>query len=248
MKCNDLKNALIWIQRVWNQPEGPADHKSQCVYCQNNNHFFFSTEHYAELQNIFLSKKKLWTTLRKHYATGIMVKPDLFSRREITSIFIGQGCIFREAPTKPTKEDKVHVHSWVTGRLSRPSWDLNWKFQWDCTALILVFSNWATPTNILPIIFSKQSMSELYWRRTEHTFKHENLKCFPCLHPPLSEQKGLEMSCCTEHQGSFAQHLVQPTFNNNLVAQVPPPSSFVVATVTVQAPRISNVQNYLIRA
>lgn len=69
--------------------------------------FFFPTEQYADLQNIFLGKKKPWATLRKHYATEIMVKSDLFSRREITAAFIGQDYIFREAPTKPTKENKA---------------------------------------------------------------------------------------------------------------------------------------------
>lgn len=105
MKCNDKKNALIWIQRVWNQPDKPADNKSQCVYCQNP--FFFSTLQYADLQNIFLGKKKPWITLRKHCATGIMVKPELFSRKEITTAFIVQDDIFREAPTKTTKDKAI---------------------------------------------------------------------------------------------------------------------------------------------
>lgn len=68
---------------------------------------FFPTEQYADLQNIFLGKKKPWITLKKHCATGIMVKSDFFSRREITTAFTVQDDIFREAPTKPSKDKAI---------------------------------------------------------------------------------------------------------------------------------------------
>lgn len=176
-----------------------------------------------------------------------MVKSDLFSRREITITFIGQDCISREAPTKPTREDKVHVHSSITGRLNRSSWDLNWKFQWDYTALILVFSNSATPTNITSNHFQQtiHDWAILEVHRTHiQTWKIEVFS-MPTPTPLWTERVGNELLLRAPREFCSAPCVahIQQFFGGSSAV----PSSFVVATVAAQDPRTSNVQKYWIR-
>lgn len=93
MKCSDKKNGLIWIQRVWNQPDGSADNRNLSVYIAKT-HFFFPPKQYADPQSIFLGREQTLNNSVKQYATGIVVKSYLSFRREIMTTFIWKGLHF----------------------------------------------------------------------------------------------------------------------------------------------------------
>lgn len=241
MKCNDKKKMLLFGYKESETNLMDLLITNVCVFIAKTHFLFFHraicrpSEHQNPQQlSENIMQQESW--LNQIFPLGEKSQQLLEGR--IT--FIER--LLQKLPKKPRQSC-----SQLSGRLNRSSGDLNWKFQWNYTALTLIFSNSATPTNITSNHFQQTIhvwvLLEVH-RTHIQTWKTEMFSV-PTPTPLWTARIGKEVLHRASRVFCLAPSVVhiQQLFGGWSAA----PSPSAVETITVQDPSIRNVQKYLIR-